>query len=77
MRNLNRLWTAEEEARLRSMLEAGMPRLLVAAKLKRTMAAVKSRSGKLQISSKRTRAKSAKSFSPIVDFPKEPSSLTR
>src|SRR5260370_9968227 len=44
MRNLKRPWTADEDARLRQLLEAGASLRLVAAKLKRTAGAVKSRS---------------------------------
>ena len=43
MRNLKRPWTAEDDVRLRSLLEAGVSVLLVAAKLKRTTSAIKSR----------------------------------
>ena len=44
MRNLKRPWTTEDDVRLRSLLEAGVSVLLVAAKLKRTTSAIKSRS---------------------------------
>jgi len=76
MPNLNRLWTAEEDARLRSMLEAGVPLVLVAAKLKRTAAAVKGRSSKLHVSRQRTRHRAQAPYRTAVDFPKEPSKVT-
>src|ERR1700687_4872214 len=44
MPKLRRPWTPEDDARLRSLLEAGASVSLVAAKLKRTAGAVKSRS---------------------------------
>jgi hypothetical protein len=43
MQNQNRPWTPEEDERLRSMLEGGDSVWLVAAKLKRTTKAVKTR----------------------------------
>ena len=76
MPNLNRLWTAEEDARVRSMLEADVPLVLVAAKLKRTAAAVKSRSSKLHISRQRTRRRAQGPYRIAVDFSKEPSKDT-
>ena len=76
MPNLNRLWTVEEDARLRSMLETGVPLVLVAAKLKRTAAAVKSRSSKLHVSRQRTRRIAQAPYPIAVDFPKEPSKVT-
>ena len=76
MPNLNRLWTVEEDARLRSMLETGVPLVLVAAKLKRTAAAVKSRSSKLHVSRQRTRRIAQAPYRIAVDFPKEPSKVT-
>jgi hypothetical protein len=48
MRNLKRLWTADEDARLRQLLEGGTSFILVAAKFKRTVGAVKSRSKRLR-----------------------------
>ena len=47
MRKLKRPWTAEDDAQLRSLLEAGDSVRLVAVKLKRTYGAVKSRLSKL------------------------------
>jgi hypothetical protein len=49
MRNLNRPWTSEEEVRPRKLLEAGDSVLRVAAKFKRTPAAVRSRLRLLRI----------------------------
>jgi DNA invertase Pin-like site-specific DNA recombinase len=43
MPKLRRPWTPEDDARLRSLLEAGASVSLVAAKLKRTQSAVKNR----------------------------------
>ena len=48
MRNLKRPWTADEDARLRQLLEGGTSFKLVAAKFKRTVGAVKSRSKRLR-----------------------------
>ena len=47
MPKLKRLWTDEDDVRLRYLLEDGEPFRLVAAKLGRTATAVKSRSSKL------------------------------
>jgi hypothetical protein len=60
MPKLKRLWTSEDDARLRSLLEAGASVSLVAAKLKRTAGAAKSRSSQLGVAHRRAppRAKS-------------------
>jgi hypothetical protein len=47
MQKLRRQWTAEDDVRLRYLLEGGDSFLLVAAKLERTGSAVKTRSNKL------------------------------
>ena len=64
MPKLKRLWTSEDDARLRSLLEAGASVSLVAAKLKRTAGAVKSRSNLLGVARRRAppRAKSLYRF---------------
>jgi hypothetical protein len=46
------LWTPEQDQRLRTMFEAGYSAMLVAAKLKRSLAATKARCGRLKISLK-------------------------
>jgi hypothetical protein len=57
------------------MLEAGVPLVLVAAKLKRTAAAVKSRSSKLHVSRQRTPRIAQAPYRIAVDFPKERSKV--
>jgi hypothetical protein len=57
MRKLRRPWTADEDALLRQLLEAGATFSLVAAKLKRTVGAVRSRATKLSVSSRQTRTR--------------------
>jgi hypothetical protein len=47
MPKLKRLWTDEDDVRLRYLLEGGDTFMLMAAKLDRTTTAVKSRSSKL------------------------------
>lgn len=51
--NSNRPWTPEEDARLRSLMDAGMSVGLVAAKFKRTTFAIKARATVLKVSIKR------------------------
>jgi hypothetical protein len=51
----NRKWTPEEDKRLKTLLEANTSIHLVAVKLKRSVAAVRSRAGLLKISSRRMR----------------------
>jgi hypothetical protein len=63
-KKLRRPWTAEDDARLRSLLAAGDSVSLAAAKLKRTASAVKSRSGKLGVPLLKTRSR-AKSLDRI------------
>jgi hypothetical protein len=46
-------WTAEDDARLKCMIEANMPTDLIAAKMKRTTQGVKSRAQELGITTKR------------------------
>jgi hypothetical protein len=41
-------WTTEDDRKLLAMLEAGMDKQLIARKLKRTLAAIISRRGKLR-----------------------------
>jgi hypothetical protein len=41
MSNLRRIWTADDDAQLRSLMESGASVGLVAAKLKRTVKAVR------------------------------------
>ena len=53
MKNLRRPWTAEEDAQLRTLLEAGTPVRIAAVKLKRTTGAVKSRSSMIHVTRKR------------------------
>jgi hypothetical protein len=48
-------WTAEDDARLKSMMEASMSMHLIAAKMKRTPQGVKSRAIALGMSTKRVR----------------------
>ncbi len=43
-------WTSEDDDRLRTLLESGASAAVVAAKLKRTLAATKGRAGLLRIS---------------------------
>ena len=52
---LNRPWTPEEDARLRTLLEDGKSTTLVSAKLNRTVAAVKGRAGIIGISLRRAK----------------------
>ena len=49
MKNLRRPWTPDEDARLRSMLEAGISTTIAAAKLKRTKSALRGRASMLQL----------------------------
>ena len=51
--NSNNKWTPEEDARLKSLIEANTSIDLIAAKLKRTTKGVKSRAHVLGISTKR------------------------
>ena len=53
MPKLRKPWTAEDDARLVALLEAGSSVVLVAAKLRRSITAVKARSSKLRISVRR------------------------
>jgi len=46
----NRLWTPEEDIRLRTLLESGASTALVAAKLKRSISATKGRASAIGIS---------------------------
>ena len=48
----NSRWTPEEEDRLREMLSSGLSKFLIAAKLKRAVAAVEARAYVLGLSSK-------------------------
>jgi hypothetical protein len=48
-----RAWTAEDDDRLKSMIEASVPTDLIAAKMKRTTEGVKYRAHVLGISTKR------------------------
>jgi protoporphyrinogen oxidase len=50
----NKLWTPEEDERLRSLIETSISLNLVAAKLQRSVSAVKNRAHVLKISVKRT-----------------------
>ncbi len=54
-RPAGRPWTPEEDARLRVLIEAGTPIALVAAQLKRSVQAVKTRASALRISFKQFR----------------------
>jgi hypothetical protein len=51
--NQSNAWTPEQDERLRAMFEAGNSKVLVAAKLKRTMSAIKARASVLKILVKR------------------------
>jgi hypothetical protein len=51
----NNKWTPEEDARLKSLIEASVPMDVIAAKMKRTTQAVKWRANALGISIKRVR----------------------
>jgi hypothetical protein len=51
--NTNSKWTPEDDARLKSMIEANMPSDLIAATLKRSIDGVKGRLSVLGISTKR------------------------
>jgi hypothetical protein len=48
-----RAWTAEDDDRLKSLIEAGVSMDLIAAKMKRTTQGVRHRAGELRISTKR------------------------
>jgi protoporphyrinogen oxidase len=50
----NKLWTPEEDERLKSLIETSISLNLVAAKLQRSVSAVKNRAHVLKISVKRT-----------------------
>jgi hypothetical protein len=50
MVNLKRPWTAKDDVKLRALIDAGASAVLVAAKLRRTLSAVRSRSSQLQLS---------------------------
>ena len=56
--NQHKAWTPELDERLRVLFEAGSSPLLVAAKLKRTVAATKARATLLKISVKRKKPQS-------------------
>jgi hypothetical protein len=47
--NTSNRWTPEEEQRLKSLIDSNASFLLIAAKLKRTVQAVKNRAAKLRI----------------------------
>ena len=51
--NSSNKWTPEEDARLKSLIEANTSIHLIAAKLKRSVAAVRARASTLDISMKR------------------------
>ena len=51
--NTNTKWTPEDDALLKSMIEANMSAHLIAAKLKRSVPGVKGRLSALKISTKR------------------------
>jgi hypothetical protein len=51
--NSNNKWTPEEDARLKSLIEASVSMDLIAAKMKRTTQAVKWRANALGMSTKR------------------------
>jgi hypothetical protein len=53
--NTNTKWTPDEDARLKSMIEANTSARLIAAKLKRSVNAVKARAQVLNISMKPVR----------------------
>ena len=53
--NSNKKWTPEEDARLKSLIEANTSIHLIAAKLKRSVPAIRSRASILNILMKRVR----------------------
>jgi hypothetical protein len=53
--NTNNKWTPEEEALLKSLIEANMAMHLIAAKLKRSVSAIRARGNVLHIPMKRVR----------------------
>jgi hypothetical protein len=53
--NSNNKWTPEEDARLKSLVEANTSILLIAAKLKRSVLAIRTRGSTLDIPIKRVR----------------------
>jgi hypothetical protein len=53
--NSSNKWTPEEDARLKSLIEANTSLHLIAAKLKRSVAAIRSRASTLDIPIKRVR----------------------
>ena len=50
----NQPWSLEEDNRLRALLESGASKTLVAAKLKRSVGAIRGRATVIQVSMKRT-----------------------
>jgi hypothetical protein len=61
-------WTAEDEAHFRSLLEAGESVMLVAAKLKRTVTATRSRAATLRISLERRDSGRIQSAAPEMEM---------
>jgi len=55
--NANNKWTPEEDVRLKSLIEANTPVHLVAAKLKRSVSAIRARASLLNIPMKRVRVR--------------------
>ena len=53
--NTNNKWTPEEDVRLKSLIEANTSVHLIAAKLKRSVSAIRARASILNISMKRVR----------------------
>jgi hypothetical protein len=56
-KNTNNVWTPEEDKHLKSLMESSLPMHSIAAKLQRSVSAVKGRAHRLNMSIKRTRLK--------------------
>jgi hypothetical protein len=59
-KTINKLWTHEEDTRLKALVETSISLSLVAAKLQRSLSAVKNRAHVLKISIARTGLKAKK-----------------
>ena len=53
-KNTNNVWMPEEDERLKSLIESSLPMHSIAAKLQRSVSAVKGRAHRLKMSIKRT-----------------------
>jgi membrane-bound inhibitor of C-type lysozyme len=61
-----KLWTPEEDERLRSMISAGLRPLKIAVKLHRTVEAVYGRASDLRLSFKRARSRSGLRYEQMI-----------